>query len=334
MRERHIGIVTRNIQKASGQTSATQTSKVSSQALTGAVYFKADTLYDGEYPIPASPSFGFASNNGAGWFWVPKVGDTIIVEIDMSLDNPDPYYVACLYTSVNPLHEDFQEDYPYKMGLITNANHKLIFNDKDGSLSVLLAHALASGGQLQLSEDIINLSNDAHSFIIDRTVGSENVTTIHKRGSVLQFNKFGSVVLTTAHSNFLYLNDEDDEVTLGQKDGNYIGFSADGVVISDKSGKNFISLNGTDTLQVIASADLVLGAQKVTINSGTIYLGQTAPYSVAIGEKIASLFDAHKHMGPTGPTSQPLPPDTAALYNAVPATSFLSSYVKIRSNIV
>lgn len=140
MKEYHIGIVTRNIEKASGTTSFEKTSKVSSQALQGAVYFIADTLYDGEYPIPAYPPFGYASLNGAGDFWVPKVGDHLLIELDESLDLPDPRFICCLYTNIRDIHRDFKKHYPYRLGRVTNCGHKLIWDDTEKEETVNFEH--------------------------------------------------------------------------------------------------------------------------------------------------------------------------------------------------
>ena len=139
-KELHIAVVTRNVNKASGETSEEQTSQVSS-TLRGAVYFQSQTLMDGEYPEPAVPSFGFASALGAGLFWVPSVNDTILVEIDNSLDVPMPRYLCCLYNNENEIHEEFAINYPNRKGWITNSGHKLLFDDTEDQEYLKLEHA-------------------------------------------------------------------------------------------------------------------------------------------------------------------------------------------------
>lgn len=156
-KENHIGIVTRNIEKASGVTNFAQTAKVSAQSLSGAVYFKAETLYDGEYPIPAEPAYRYASENGAGDFIVPKVGDTLMIEIDQSIDLPDPKWLYSIYTQERKIHRDFQKNYPNRLGRVTNSGHKFIFDDTEDEESIYLEHSF--GSRIRFDED--------GSFILD-----------------------------------------------------------------------------------------------------------------------------------------------------------------------
>jgi len=150
-KEHHVGIVTRNIEKASGLTNLEQTAKVSSEALAGSVYFKADTLMDGEYPIAAIPSFGLASLNNAGIFWVPKVGDEILIEIDSAVNQPEPRYICSLYTTEIVLYRDFKKNYPWRMGWVSNSGHKLIFDDLTKEEQIYLEHMF--GHRLGFSKD-------------------------------------------------------------------------------------------------------------------------------------------------------------------------------------
>jgi hypothetical protein len=144
-KEFHIAVVTRVIQKASGFTNDEKTAAVSSKELAGAIYFQADTLFDGEYPLPAQPSFPFASADGAGWFWVPKVNDTVMIEIDAGADQPDPRVVCMLYTNDNQIDDEFRTHYPWRMGLVTNSGHRLIFDDMEDEWSMKLNHTFGGG---------------------------------------------------------------------------------------------------------------------------------------------------------------------------------------------
>jgi len=144
-KEYHIGIVTRNIEKAAGFTNEEKTAAVSSDALAGAVYFKAETLYEGEYPLPAEPSFPFASWDGAGWFFTPKVGDTVLIEIDQSLDIPAPRVVCMLYTNIRKIDEEFKTHYPWRMGFISTSGHKLIFDDMEDEWMMKIEHTFGGG---------------------------------------------------------------------------------------------------------------------------------------------------------------------------------------------
>jgi len=253
-KEQHIGIVTRNVEKASGATSFEQTAKVSSQSLVGAVYFKAETLYDGEYPLPALPSFGYAGENNAGWFWVPKVGDTIIVELDESLDEPDPRYVACLYTNVITMHRDFKKNYPYRLGLVTNSNHRFIFDDYSGVEIINLEHTFGSrvkfyeDGSLELTaREVTNRDdkdedndtvNEDHLFKLglDYTQKEMDLKYTYSSGKFaqLKFDGAGELIELTDHrGNKITLDDSGIEVV--DKNTNKATFDSDGVKVEDKN---------------------------------------------------------------------------------------------------
>lgn len=144
-KEYYIAIVTRNVEKATGKTDDAQTAAVSSKTLMGAVYFQCNNMGDGEYPIPARPTFGFAGLNGGGLFWVPKVGDYIMVMFDTQMDQPQPYYICSLYTTPDtPMHEEWEVNYPNRMGLISNVGHKLIFDDTEYDELIRIEHALGN----------------------------------------------------------------------------------------------------------------------------------------------------------------------------------------------
>lgn len=144
-KEFYIATVTRIVEKASGKTNKDQTAKVSSKSLMGAVYFQCNNITDGEYPIPARPTFGFAGKDGGGMFWVPKVGDHILVMLDTRMDQPQPFYLCSLYTIPdNPLNEEWEVNYPYRMGWISNIGHKFIFDDADYDELILLEHTFGT----------------------------------------------------------------------------------------------------------------------------------------------------------------------------------------------
>jgi len=144
-KEFYIATVTRIVEKASGKTDREQTAKVSSKALMGSVYFQCGNISEGEYPIPARPTFGFAGKDGGGVFWVPKVGDHILVMLDRQLEQPQPYYICSLYTIPNnPMNEEWEVNYPNRMGWISNIGHKFIFDDTNYSELIRLQHTFGT----------------------------------------------------------------------------------------------------------------------------------------------------------------------------------------------
>lgn len=138
--EVHNAIVTRNLDPALGA------------SLRGAVYFNAPTLFEGEFPLPASPCFPFASDKGAGIFFVPQVGDEIEVEIladDGTFDTsdvelPEPRWRCMLYSDAAEIAEEFQSNYTKTMGWKTNSGHILLFDDSEGEEFLRLAHKIGT----------------------------------------------------------------------------------------------------------------------------------------------------------------------------------------------
>jgi len=149
-KEYHIGIVTRNVEKASGKTSAEQTSSVSADTLRGGVYFEANTLLDGEYPLPADPPFGTI-----GQFWVPEVGDSLLIELDEELDNPRPRVLASWYNPDTPLDDEFKINYPNRKGWITRARHQFLFDDTLNEELVRLRHTGGTGFDIDPYSDFL-----------------------------------------------------------------------------------------------------------------------------------------------------------------------------------
>lgn len=268
MKEYHIGIVTRNIQKASGSTTPEQTAKVSSQELVGAIYFKAETLYDGEYPIPALPSFDFVSQNSSGFFWVPKVGDTLVIEMDISVDLPNPTYVSCLYTKDNPLHRDFKKHYPWRMGWITNSGHRLIFDDMASEETVRLEHKF---GQY------LFFDKDGSIELFGRKVTKRDETDEEKDEFEKDWFKFKldrtAKILTyryeyvEAEYGQLLIDGNTKLITLDDHHGNKIELDADKVKLTDKAGNTITMESAKITIDSIADV-LVNSAGKAEVISG------------------------------------------------------------------
>jgi len=169
-------------------------------------------------------------------------------------------------------------------------------------------------------------------FILDATTDKNQIFILHSSGTQLVIDDKGSLKTATSSGNSIFMDADQDSLTMTSADGSVVTLK-DSITIGDKSGANLISMNGTDTIQISAKAKVNLNAQSVTIGGGSINFGTIAPLSVAIAEPLAILMDTHIHATPMGPSSPALPPNTAALLNASPATSFKSEYVKIRTNL-
>lgn len=181
-------------------------------------------------------------------------------------------------------------------------------------------------------EKVFLKSKSGHVFILDDTEGAESVYLIHKSGSQFVTDETGSQKLVTKSGCVVFLDDEQGSVSVTSKGGSVVTV-ADAITISDKTGAQTLTLDGSNTLQVAAKANVVVNAPKVSLAGGSIDLGSVPVFGVAMADPLATLFDSHIHATPLGPSGPPLPPNTAALINAAPATAFKSTYVKIRGNI-
>jgi hypothetical protein len=161
--------------------------------------------------------------------------------------------------------------------------------------------------------------------------GTDTMFLIGAKGNQIHLDGRGSIKMASTGGNIVFLDDEKGAVTLISKDGTFITLK-DTVTISDSSGKSTFSMKG-DTIQFAAGAKVVVNASAVNLVSGTVTLGQNALLSSVLGEQLAILFDTHTHGTGTGPSTPPIPPNTAALVNASPATAFLSAKVKITANV-
>jgi len=140
----HNAIVTRNPQFDSKGVS-----------MRGAVFFNAPDIFEGEYPLPAFPCFQFASLNGAGLFFVPKVTDEIEVTINVDdpnapfevddIENPEPRYRCMIYSQATDIAEEFKINYPFRMGWKSNSGHIFLFDDCEGKEIVQIFHKIGTG---------------------------------------------------------------------------------------------------------------------------------------------------------------------------------------------
>jgi len=178
----------------------------------------------------------------------------------------------------------------------------------------------------------VYLTTINHMMAFDDTKDKEAIYFVHKTGTQMAFDQEGSIKQATFGGNLVYLNEKDGSVNIIAKNKANIKVSKD-ITIVDGSGKQFITLDGTGKISIVADSDVTLNAQRVNVNGGSISLGANASFSAVIGENLATLFDAHIHPTAVGPSGPPTPPNTAKLFNLNPATSFLSKFVKIRSNI-
>lgn len=237
-KETHNAIVTRNI----------EADEATTLLLRGAVYFNSPTLFEGEYPLPAFPCFPFASApNGAGFFFVPKVGDEIEVEVFVDDPNnpddttdaelPEPRWVCMIYSDAADIAEEFKVNYPFRMGWKTNSGHILLFDDKEGKELVKMAHKI--GTFFEWTKDGDWLEKIVRNKVIDIvknltvTIGGDETETVEGKSVKTVTGLFtvtadGAITLNTkAAMNLL----SDAAAKLAGKAGTNIGDASSPTVV-------------------------------------------------------------------------------------------------------
>jgi len=203
------------------------------------------------------------------------------------------------------------------------------------SIGGLFEIASRGGGQrLQFSdipgETMVALTTGGgHSMIFDDTKNKETINIIHSSGARNTMSKDGSVKINAGDGSNLFMNAANLTTSLTSGFGTYVSMGKDVRLVSPFQA---LILDGLTTAQLTSNVNILLKAPKVEISGGAIALGALAAYSATLAEPLALLFDAHIHATPTGPSGPPLPPNTAALFNATPATSFAALFVKVKGN--
>lgn len=204
----------------------------------------------------------------------------------------------------------------------TRVNKDYYLTAETGNLNFIMS---STNGQ-------IIMSTKGHYYVMDDTSGAEAIYLMHSSGSQINMDSKGSVKFISSDGSVVFMDASTKSITATSGNGAYVTLK-DVVTVSDASGKQLLQFNGTDTINISAGSNINLNAQSINVASGSINLGSLASLSVAMAEPLAILFDSHIHASPTGPTSPPLPPNTASLMNINPSTSFASMFVKVRTNL-
>lgn len=270
IKEIHNAIVTRNTDLDKGT------------SLRGAVFFEAKTLFDGEFPIPAEPCFPFASENGAGFFVVPKVGDEIEIEIEADdgtddttdIELPEPRWRCMVYSDAADIDERFKENYPNRSGWKTPSGHFLLFDDKEGE------------------EFFELLSSKGHIIKMDDKKGNESILIQHLVGTGFLIDKDGTLIEVIKKDRITGIGGDKAEIIVGDETKMIIG-------------------NETVTTSLIREHTAF---SHVIAASTTIQIGSSgATENLVLGLQFTMLYNAHQHIGNLGiPSGPPIMPMTAA----------------------
>ena len=282
-KEVHNAIVTRNTDEDLGV------------QLRGAIYFNAPTLFDGEFPLPAVPCFPFASDKGAGMFWVPQVGDEIEVEIEaddgtdetVDIDIPEPRYRCMVYSAVADIDDIFKENYTKRMGWKTNSGHYLLFEDtKDKEFLSLVT---GKGHQIILSDE-----KDLEKIFFKTTKGNQ-----------LLFDKNENITILTVGNHKILMDDKTKLVEIQHTQGGKLLISETKVELIDNSGDQSVILEA-GKITGKATAEILMDAPIAKI-------GSSPAFHATLAENMIGLHDTHLHIAPQAPvgalpTQPPLVP--------------------------
>jgi hypothetical protein len=277
----------------------------------------------------------YAKDESSTRFEIDEKGNYYVELADAAIEGYELYVPSGNYKKTVGLDEDvliegnvshtIGKSSTYQIGdnwniLVTNDYN---LSSENGQMNFIMK----SGDASQM---VMNTRN--HFFILDDTSGKEGIFLIHNSGSQINLDSTGSIKMIASDGSMSFFDATKGSITTTSSKGAYVTV-ADNILLSDSTGSQVASFNGKDTIQISAKSAVNLMAQQITIGAGSINLGNVAALSAVLAEPLALLFDTHIHASPVGPTSPPLPPNTAALYNANPATAFMSQFVKIRSNL-
>lgn len=281
----HNAIVTRNTDQDQGL------------KLRGAIYFEAPTLFDGEFPLPAVPCFPFASDGGAGMFWVPQVGDEIEVEIEaddgsddtVDVEIPEPRYRCMVYSDVADIDDIFKVNYTRRSGWKTNSGHYLLFDDTDDKQFLSL------------------VTGKGHQFIMSDEKDLEKIFFKTKKGHQLLFDdKNAKVQILTVGNHKILMDDTNKIVEVQHAQGGKLKISENKVELIDNSGNQSVILEAGKITQK-ATAEIALDAPIAKI-------GSSPAFHATLAENMIGLHDTHFHIAPQAPAGAiPTAPPTVPM---------------------
>lgn len=261
-----------------------------------------------QWVIPISNPLA-GSQTGA--FFPPYVGDVVQVMFEFG-DIDYPFYIGGFWAQ-GELPEAFTSDYPNVKGFQFKSGQKILVNETEGKLQLSL------------------VNSDGGFIIIDDTADKEGIYIQHKNGSLMQFQKTGSIVMTTPKGNMIFLDEEEGAVTLKSAAGGLLTVKED-MTLGDQTGKNIVSFS-KDSVNILAEKNVNISAVNVNLEAGAINLGKSASFHSVIYENLKTVFEGHNHASAVGPTSPPIPPNTLSLMELNPATSAKAASVKIKGNL-
>ena len=136
-----------------------------------------------------------------------------------------------------------------------------------------------------------------HLLQIDDAADSERLFVAHPKGTTLEIDPQGSVVLTDAGGATLTLDAEAGELRLEDANGNRLTMTSSGTTVEDTNGNQ---------IEMAASGITVKG-QQIVIEGSQVIVGGQGGEPLIKGQSFLTLFATHVHPTAWGPSGPPIP---------------------------
>ncbi len=147
---------------------------------------------DRELPMWIDPCFPYVDSEAVGWFFVPKVGAQVEIEVtvgapgdqtrgEASLAAHGARYRAGLYSEAQQVPSEFKENYPNRRGFKTPSGGILMFDDTDGKEAFTVKDK--SGNSLLMTTNGIKIISKQGHYIEWKTSALELEATVIKIGA-------------------------------------------------------------------------------------------------------------------------------------------------------
>ncbi|MFI5178244.1 MAG: phage baseplate assembly protein V [Vicinamibacterales bacterium] len=232
------------------------------------------------------------AGNGYGGFWVPEVGDEVLVGF-IHGDMRFPVILGGLYNGQDKPSTSREQDKDQKL-FRTKGGHELLFDDTSGQQKV---KTTTNAGH------VLDMDDDNKKVTLATTGGHQAVLDDQQK----------TVTIQTSGSNEIVLDDNSKTITIQ---------TAGGAVITLDGSGNKITVQAT-TVDVQATTVNVQGTT-VNVEATTIKLGgSAASQGLVLGDAFMAYFNTHTHNATSmgAPTSPPIVSMQTALISQVSKTT-------------
>jgi uncharacterized protein involved in type VI secretion and phage assembly len=205
----------------------------------------------------ALPCFPFGGLADHGWFAVPEVDAQVWVEFEEG-DLSYPIWTGTFWQQSSDVPAEAALTPPTTRLLKTPSGHLLQFDDKEGE---------------------------------------ERFFLHHPKGTELEIDKDGVVVLTDAGGSVMTFDAKGGKVTLEDSNGNKLTMEAAGTTVEDANGNKI----------EMAAAGITLSGQKVVVKGTQVMLAGDGGEPIIKGQSFLTLFATHIHPTAMGPSGPPVP---------------------------